>query len=136
MDKLYGLDAQGILIRNARKNLGLSQKEMSEYLNISQSTIGMWESGKRRVTSKYIKPLCDKLEIPYNVFIDANGVEKSKTNQNMNDLSALVVLDRLLKNGEIKTEQRFKGEFKTYLNIISKEFFQNGYKLVVKKVKE
>ncbi len=132
MEKVYyNIEAQGMLIRNARKKLGISQKDMAEYLGVSQSTIGMWETGKRRVPAKNIKTVCDKLEIPYQLFIGDTKIEQKL---DYISLSAKTIYERLNKHGKIQTPERFDGEFKIYLNILTKEFLNNGYKLVVKKI--
>lgn len=33
-------------IRSARKNVGLTQKELAEKINVDQSTVAMWECGR------------------------------------------------------------------------------------------
>ncbi|MEZ0611968.1 helix-turn-helix domain-containing protein [Fibrella sp. WM1] len=40
----------GALIREARKQKGLTQKELGEILGLSQSTIGEYEGGKQNLT--------------------------------------------------------------------------------------
>lgn len=49
-----------------RKKRGLSQKELADSLNYSQSSIAMWENGKRRIPDEAKEVLADF----YNVSLD------------------------------------------------------------------
>ena len=50
-------------IKQARKNAGITQKQMSEILNIPQRTIEDWETGKR-TPPVYVKTLViEKLKL-------------------------------------------------------------------------
>ena len=50
-------------IKQARKNAGITQKRMSELLNIPQRTIEDWETGKR-TPPEYVKALViEKLKL-------------------------------------------------------------------------
>lgn len=50
-------------IKQARKNAGITQKQMSELLNIPQRTIEDWETGKR-TPPVYVKTLViEKLKL-------------------------------------------------------------------------
>lgn len=49
-------------IKTARKNVGLTQKEMSELLEIPQRTIEDWETGKRTPPTYVEKLIIEKLE--------------------------------------------------------------------------
>lgn len=55
-------------LKELRENKGISQKELSEKLNVAQSTVGMWESGKREpnfetavLIAKYFSVSTDEL---------------------------------------------------------------------------
>lgn len=41
-----------IWLQNARKTLGLTQKELAAHLKLSASTLGMYEQGRRRPSPK------------------------------------------------------------------------------------
>jgi len=47
-DELTGVRISGSLIKKLRKRLGITQTELANLLNVSLSTIGLWESGKIR----------------------------------------------------------------------------------------
>lgn len=49
----------------ARVNAGLSQKEASEKLNISNKTLCSWESYKTFPSADMIPRICDLYGIPY-----------------------------------------------------------------------
>lgn len=46
-------------LKELRENLGLSQRALALKLHISQSTVGMWESGQREPNFKTIERLAD-----------------------------------------------------------------------------
>ena len=45
-------------IKQARKELGLSQSDFGEKLGLTQQSIASIEQGKTPVTDKHIKPIC------------------------------------------------------------------------------
>jgi transcriptional regulator with XRE-family HTH domain len=49
----------------ARVNAGLSQKEASEKLNISNKTLSMWESYRTFPSADMIPKICELYGIPY-----------------------------------------------------------------------
>lgn len=53
----------GNFISTERKNKKLTQKELSEKLNISEKTISKWECGKGLPEVSLMKPLCKELDI-------------------------------------------------------------------------
>lgn len=53
-------------IKAARINAGLKQKEAAEKLHITPKTLGSWESGKTKPSTKYIVPICDLYGTTYN----------------------------------------------------------------------
>lgn len=48
----------GKFIQEKRKKANLTQKELSEKLNISEKTISKWEFGKGLPEASLIQPLC------------------------------------------------------------------------------
>ncbi|XMB71885.1 helix-turn-helix domain-containing protein [Mycoplasmatota bacterium WC30] len=48
-------------IKNVRKNLGISQSELSSYLNIPLKTIQKWEQGSRKTSEWIMDLVLDKL---------------------------------------------------------------------------
>jgi SOS-response transcriptional repressor LexA len=52
------------VIRKMRINRGLSQKDFSEFLGVSQSNIATWESGQGEPAPKNLRKISEKLGIP------------------------------------------------------------------------
>ncbi|GAA3780517.1 hypothetical protein GCM10022271_10980 [Corallibacter vietnamensis] len=50
-------------IKSLRYNKGLSQEQVADYLNISQSTYARIENGDSNSWSNYINPICQLFEI-------------------------------------------------------------------------
>lgn len=72
----------GNFISTERKNKKLTQKELSEKLNISEKTISKWECGKGLPEVSLMKPLCKELDITVTELL--NG-EKEVTESNQED---------------------------------------------------
>lgn len=53
----------GQKIRRFRKQRGMSQEQVADYLNITQSTYSRIENGESRTWSEYLDKLCEVLEI-------------------------------------------------------------------------
>ena len=56
----------GEKIRNARKSLGLTQRQLAELLGISNTSISNWEKGLSRPDADMIQKLCDILRLQPN----------------------------------------------------------------------
>lgn len=52
-----------ITLKAARVNAGLTQKEIAEILNRSESTIINWENGKTKISVRDFKRLCSALNV-------------------------------------------------------------------------
>lgn len=54
-------------LKELREEKGLSQQALAMKLNISQSTVGMWESGKREPNFETVKQIADffKVSVDY-----------------------------------------------------------------------
>lgn len=54
-------------LKELREDKGLSQQALAMKLNISQSTVGMWESGKREPNFETVKQIADffKVSVDY-----------------------------------------------------------------------
>ena len=46
-------------IRELRKDSGMSQKELAEYLGVSTSAVGMYEQGRREPDSEKLSGMCE-----------------------------------------------------------------------------
>ncbi len=56
----------GEFISRARKERGMTQKELAEQIGISDKTISRWETGNGLPDMAYLTPLCDFLEVSVN----------------------------------------------------------------------
>lgn len=54
-----------ISLKAARVNAGLSQKEAAKKLDVSNKTLGSWESGATMPSVDKIDAICDLYGIPY-----------------------------------------------------------------------
>lgn len=60
-------------IRKYRKNIGLSQIELSKLLNIDQTAISMWETGKSMPKADKLPLLASVLGCTVDELFDENG---------------------------------------------------------------
>ena len=56
----------GETIRNARKSLGLTQRQLAEGLGVSNTSVSNWEKGLSRPDADMIQKLCDALHLQPN----------------------------------------------------------------------
>ena len=63
----------GRIIKSIRVAAGLNQKDFAVKLNISPSTLCLYETGEREPSLSFLKALSDKLRIPLAVFLAENG---------------------------------------------------------------
>lgn len=66
----------GERIAKLRKGAGLTQKELSEMLNVSASAIGMYEQGRRIPSQQKLKEICDHFEVSADWLL--NGKENQR----------------------------------------------------------
>jgi transcriptional regulator with XRE-family HTH domain len=57
------------LLREVRERAGLTQEQLAERLEATQSAISKCERGERRLDIVELKAWCDALDIPLSVFI-------------------------------------------------------------------
>lgn len=56
-----------------RDDLGLSQKEFGNKLNVTDTTISKWESGVRNLTDRTVTQICDTFNVNYEWFMTGEG---------------------------------------------------------------
>ena len=80
----------GKFIRDTRKEIGLTQRELAEKLRVSDKTISKWETGNGLPDAANMLPLCAALGISVNELLSAEKLEgevyKSRAEENMIDL--------------------------------------------------
>ncbi len=57
----------GIAIRSIRRKIGITQYELAERCNISQTSLSQIENGIKRPSDRTIKKVCQVLDIPESV---------------------------------------------------------------------
>ncbi len=57
----------GIAIRSIRRKIGITQYELAERCNISQTSLSQIENGIKRPSERTIKKVCQVLDIPESV---------------------------------------------------------------------
>ncbi len=62
----------GEKIRNARKALGLTQRQLADQLDVSNTSISNWEKGLSRPDADLIQKLCLALHLQPNDFYGTN----------------------------------------------------------------
>ncbi len=123
---------RGILIREARNRMGLSQTDLANLLSVSVTTIGMVETGRRAIKNNRIKEWCDTLNIDYHTYISGKETVLNQDTKNIIDTVIATNPYEILKGMKINDE-RFVGEYRTYLCLLEKQFMKLGYKIVLMK---
>ena len=62
----------GETIRNARKALGLTQRQLSDLLGVANTSVSNWEKGLSRPDADMIQKLCAALHLQANDFYGTN----------------------------------------------------------------
>ena len=73
----------GKFIAARRKNLGLTQAQLAEKLNITNRAVSKWETGKALPDSSIMIELCDVLRITVNDLLSGEVVTMDHYNQEM-----------------------------------------------------
>lgn len=69
-------------IRKLRIEAGLTQKQMAQYLKISQAGYSKYETGQRDIPSKVLCELADYYHVPVDYIIDLTDVTQPHPNSN------------------------------------------------------
>lgn len=56
----------GYKLKSAREKLGLTQEQLADRINVSPSTIGMYEQGRRSPDYQTLIRLCNQLKLSFN----------------------------------------------------------------------
>ena len=70
----------GLKIRFYRENSGLTQEQLSEFINISQNFLSQIENGKRCPSLKTIIKISEVLKMPIFLLFQFENNDKSKNN--------------------------------------------------------
>lgn len=94
-------NATGNFIAERRKQKGLTQKELSERLHVSDKAVSRWETGKGFPDTSLLKPLSDILEVSVSEILSGKLIEEDTDVREQTDqiiLDALRYLRRMLAN--------------------------------------
>ena len=66
------MESLGINIKQARENLGMSQKTLAGLLGVQTQTVWRWEKGEREPSWEVLQKIADLLKVPklLNIFSD------------------------------------------------------------------
>jgi transcriptional regulator with XRE-family HTH domain len=79
----------GNSIKLIRKKLGISQIDLAEKCNISQTSLCQIETGAKRPSAKTLKKLCDELQVPESV-IYLLAIEQTDIPENKRKIYGIV----------------------------------------------
>lgn len=77
----------GEKIRNARKVLGLTQRQLADRLGVSNTSISNWEKGLSRPDADLIQELCRVLQLQPNDFYGTNEVNSQASGESRRPVS-------------------------------------------------
>ena len=84
----------GSKLKQLRKQKGLSQEQVSDYLNVSQSAYARIENGESHSWSTHIDKICEVFEIkPEELFKDENIIVNS--NQQGGQFNNAIIINQL-----------------------------------------
>ena len=69
---------RGSFIAKKRKELGLTQKQLAEQINVTDKAVSKWENGKGFPDTSLIKPLAQALHISVVELLDGKEVEQEQ----------------------------------------------------------
>ena len=75
----------GETIRNARKALGLTQRQLAETLGVANTSVSNWEKGLSRPDADMIQKLCVCLQLQANDFYGTSGAPAQSDRQPVSD---------------------------------------------------
>lgn len=84
--------------KSLRISSGLTQQELGDRLSVSQSTITMWENGKRQPDIETLEEIADFFNVDMNYLIGISEKTTRIIDQNQHDL--LVLYDQLNDEGQ------------------------------------
>ena len=102
MDNSFGEN-----LRKAREKCGFTQEQLAYKLNISPSTVGMYEQGRREPDNNTLKKIANYFEVTTDYLLD-NQKELSKTEKELMEKEALKNI--LIKNDYMKENEDLSNE--------------------------
>lgn len=91
-------------LRKIRKSHGLTQAQLADCLNVSASTIGMYEQGRREPDTSMLKKICKKFNVSIDNLIGDVDI-KNFDNKDVNE-----VIDEITNTLRAQKGLMFKGK--------------------------
>lgn len=89
-----------IIFKDLRCSAGLTQQEIARSLDVSQSTITMWENGKRRPDLEMLESIADYFNVDLN-YLTGNS-DRTTRILTAEQFSLITIFDRLNEDGRRK----------------------------------
>ncbi|MCR4581536.1 MAG: helix-turn-helix domain-containing protein [Bacilli bacterium] len=80
----------GNLIKELRKNNGLTQKDLADKYGVTYQAVSKWENGTNLPDIVLIKQMCDDFNLNVNDFLDGNKIQ-SKSSKSFNILVGILI---------------------------------------------
>lgn len=87
----------GEILKSLRSEAKLTQKELAEKLNISQSTIRMIEIGKRNGSKEVTDKIADYFDVSLD-YLDGRSTERNKKLQMIDDFINSLIEEKVITN--------------------------------------
>lgn len=115
----------GNKLRSLREKKGLLQKELGNDLNISASTIGMYEQGRREPDNETLKKIANYFEVSTDFLLDVDYTQRKADNELIEKeilKKTLIKANYMTKNEDLSEE-----ELKKIIKFIekNKDFIKN-----------
>lgn len=68
----------GFILKEARQNAKLTQKDIADRFNIKYQTVSAWENGKNKIDIETLFELCQIYEISFSNILELFSNEKNK----------------------------------------------------------
>lgn len=86
------------IFKTLRINAGFTQQELAKRMKVSQSTITMWENGKRQPDIETLEEIADLFNVDMNYLTGVSRKTTKILNQSQHDL--LMLYDQLNEEGQ------------------------------------
>lgn len=75
----------GERIRNTRKSVGMTQKELADKIGVTYVVVSQWENGRRNPKVKSLETIAKALDVPLHTLVGINPEVNSPENQKVAD---------------------------------------------------
>ncbi len=72
-------------LKEVRKQLGLTQQELADKLGVTLNSVGYWERGVNKITSRVVNQICSLFNVNKEWFVNGKGEMFKVNNQEVID---------------------------------------------------